>query len=105
MALCIAEYKCQYIMSDPIEDSKNTPKLSVVKTRPPKPTKYASYKMAPPKPHRKSSNIASNCVYLLETDLGNMKDVEDHGTNNNVNELNDIYDVIRQLNARIIELK
>lgn len=107
-------------MSDPTDSAKVLPqrvyeqavlpkatakKVATLKVTPPKPKKVASVKMAPPKPHRRSSNAAAKCTYLLETVLGNMKDIEDHGTNDNLAELNKIYEQISELNSRIIKLR
>jgi len=53
---------------------------------------------------RKASKKAGDCVYLLETVLGNMKSIEDNGGNGKFNEISEIYKKIEELNLQIIDL-
>ena len=56
---------------------------------------------------KKISKKAGECVYILETVLGNMKEIEDYGgkgTDDEIEKINQIYKEIKELNLRIINL-
>lgn len=78
-------------------------------TAKPKPTKIYLDSNLPKTPEekknrKKTSKKASDCVYILETILGNMKQLESHGGKGNHEELDKIYKELTELNLRIIHL-
>jgi len=89
--------------------AKPATKGPVKAVKKPKPTKVYIDSNPPKTPEekqnrKKASKKASDCVYLLETILGNMKDIEDDGGKGNHEELTNIYKELETLNLRIINL-